>query len=138
MTVINYIYVINKRKYIFFILSLKLELGLQWWVWSIRFCLHVHSHFLVWSPADDTFLLSVPFFLYLVIISWIITLQETVTKVLFLRKAGMNLWCSSGGLAWFSSWHVRLVISDIMPRVVSEMSSALIGIMLNSCKVNGQ
>lgn len=134
MTVINYIYVINKRKYIFFILSLKLELGLQWWVWSIRFCLHVHSHFLVWSPADDTFLLSVPFFLYLVIISWIITLQETVTKVLFLRKAGMNLWCSSGGLAWFSSWHVRLVISDIMPRVVSEMSSALIGIMLNLCK----
>lgn len=138
MTVINYIYVINKRKYIFFILSLKLELGLQWWVWSIRFCLHVHSHFLVWSPADDTFLLSVPFFLYLLIISLIITLQETVTKVLFLRKAGMNLWCSSGGLAWFSSWHVRLVISDIMPRVVSEMSSALIGIMLNSCKVNGQ
>lgn len=138
MTVINYIYVINKRKYFFYFIFKAWTGASMVGIWSIRFCLHVHSHFFVWSPADDTFLLSVPFFLYLVIISLIITLQETVTKVLFLRKAGMNLWCSSGGLAWFSSWHVRLVISDIMPRVVSEMSSALIGIMLNSCKVNGQ
>lgn len=137
MTVINYIYVINKRKYVFFLIfkawtgasmvgmvdqvlsactfPLFCLITCRWHVPSFRAILSLSRYnFINYHIAGNGH-------------QSIIFKKSRDESLMFFRR-----------LAWFSSWHVRLVISDIIPRVVSEMSSALIGIMLNLCKVNRQ
>lgn len=126
------------KENIFFFLSLKLELGLQWWVMVDQvlsactfplFCLitcrwHVPSFRAILSLSRYNF---INYHIAGNGHQSIIFKKSRDESLMFFRR-----------LAWFSSWHVRLVISDIIPRVASEMSSALIGIMLNLCKVNRQ